>query len=89
MLGNTTAALSQIQNTLRYFYSSPGVSAQIKTDLARRGKADLKHRMFDFRSSRKRTFTDTTAMSALCQKRKFPGRNWRRQPRQDQSSSRM
>jgi hypothetical protein len=45
MFGDTTAALSQIQNTLCYFYSSTGVSAQIKTDLARRGKADLKQRM--------------------------------------------
>jgi hypothetical protein len=38
MFGNTTAALSQIQNTLCYFYSSPGV---LKTDLARREKAGL------------------------------------------------
>ena len=45
MFGDTTAALSQIQNTLCYSYSSTGVSAQIKTDLARRGKADLKQRM--------------------------------------------
>jgi hypothetical protein len=35
VFGDTTAALSQIKNTLCYSYSSTGVSAQIKTDLGR------------------------------------------------------
>jgi hypothetical protein len=61
--GNTTAASSQIQNTLCYFYSSLGVSAQIKTDLARRRKTTLTANVRCPLFAESETFTDNTSMS--------------------------
>jgi hypothetical protein len=63
MLGNTTAALSQVQKYPVLFYSSLGVSAQIKTDLARRRKTTLTANVRCPLFAESGTFTDNTSMS--------------------------